>query len=65
MLQINPIEIGGVDMPINDKIETQRLLLQKLRESDAAMVRRVYDEGFETDEQALSFIRWVNNRNMC
>lgn len=53
---------GYLKVSIDPEIRTRRLLLRKLQESDAPIVRKVYDEDFETDEHALSFIRWVNNR---
>ena len=44
------------------EITTARLLLRTLTESDAAIVRRIGEGEFETDEAALEWIRWVNSK---
>ena len=46
---------GGIDM---SHIETKRLMLRPLTESDIKAVRLVGGDEFKTDEAALKFIRW-------
>lgn len=48
------------------EIKTERLFLRTLTEDDAAIVRDVeknFANEFETDNDALNWIRWANNRN--
>ena len=43
------------------QIETTRLLLRPLTESDVAAVRLINGDECKTDEAAIEFIRWQNN----
>lgn len=48
------------------EINSGRLFLRTLKEADAAIVRDIekhFANEFETDNDALEWIRWANNRN--
>lgn len=53
-------------MPRCIEIKTERLVLRTLTEADAATVRAIeglFGNAFETDYDALEWIRWANNRS--
>jgi [ribosomal protein S5]-alanine N-acetyltransferase len=46
---------------INTEINTSRLHLRTLTESDVAIVRLINGDEFKTDEAATEYIRWIND----
>jgi len=45
------------------ELKTERLFLRTITEADAAIVRNFGKDEFETDEDALKWIRWVKSKN--
>ena len=45
------------------EITTPRLYLRTLTEADLAIVRAMAGDEFKTDEEALKWIRWFNNKD--
>lgn len=43
------------------EFRTKRLYLRTLTEADAGIVRSLFGNEFETEEDALDHIRWINN----
>ena len=44
------------------ELETERLFLRTLKDDDVAIVRILRKNWFDSDEDALKWIRWTNNR---
>ncbi|MCL2883862.1 MAG: GNAT family N-acetyltransferase [Oscillospiraceae bacterium] len=44
-----------------EHIETERLHLRTVTEADAAIVRLINGDEFQTDEAAMDYIRWMKN----
>jgi ribosomal-protein-alanine N-acetyltransferase len=45
------------------ELKTERLFLRTITEADVAIVRDFGKDEFETDEDALKWIRWVKSKN--
>jgi len=54
--------IENVGEVLMAELETKRLFLRTLKDDDVAIVRALRKSWFDSDEDALGWIRWTNNR---
>ena len=60
----NDIRDIQLEYDLNDRtlpIKTSRVILRLLNESDAAAIKRLREDEFETEDAALEWIHWANN----